>query len=124
MSHGDTITGRPPASKVLAHDARLPVAAMIVERGLYGCQFHPEWSTRPRAWRSSRTFSTRAATASRPGPMSSVIEDSVATSRPGGQREDNLRASRRRRLGRGRGAVHKALGDQLTCVFVDTGCCA
>jgi GMP synthase (glutamine-hydrolysing) len=123
MSHGDTITMAPAGFKVLAHTPVSPVAAMeSVERGLYGLQFHPEVVHTPAGMEILKNFLYKGCDCLPTWTMSSVIEDSVADIRARVGKEKII-------CGLSGGVdsavaavlVHKALGDQLTCVFVDTG---
>ena len=123
MSHGDTITRAPAGFKVLAHTPVSPVAAMeSVERGLYGLQFHPEVVHTPAGMEILKNFLYKGCDCLPTWTMSSVIEDSVADIRARVGKEKII-------CGLSGGVdsavaavlVHKALGDQLTCVFVDTG---
>ncbi|HEY5493750.1 MAG TPA: glutamine-hydrolyzing GMP synthase [Candidatus Anoxymicrobiaceae bacterium] len=123
MSHGDTITTAPSGFKTLAHTAVSPVAAMeSVERGLFGVQFHPEVVHTPAGMEILKNFLYKGCDCLPTWTMSSVIEDSVADIRARVGKEKII-------CGLSGGVdsavaavlVHKALGDQLTCVFVDTG---
>lgn len=123
MSHGDTVTAGPPAFKVTAHTAVSPVAAMeSAERGLYGVQFHPEVVHTPSGMEILKNFLYHACDCLPTWTMSSIIEDSVADIREKVGAEKII-------CGLSGGVdssvaavlVHKAVGDQLTCVFVDTG---
>lgn len=123
MSHGDTVTAAPSGFKVLAHTAISPVAAMeSAERRLFGVQFHPEVVHTPAGMEILKNFLYHGCDCLPTWTMSSVIEDSVA----------NIRArvgSEKIICGLSGGVdssvaavlVHKAVGEQLTCVFVDTG---
>jgi GMP synthase (glutamine-hydrolysing) len=123
MNHGDKITAMPPGFAVVATSEHSPYAVIADEtRKLYGIQFHPEVVHTPRGAEMYRNF---------------VID--IAGIKP----EWNMHAFReaeikkiRAQVGRGRvicglsGGVdssvaavliHEAIGDQLTCIFVDTG---
>jgi GMP synthase (glutamine-hydrolysing) len=123
MSHGDKVTSAPTGFKVTAHTAASPVAAMeSVEKGLYGVQFHPEVVHTPAGMDILKNFLYRACDCLPTWTMSSIIEDSVADirERVGGEKiicglSGGVDSSVAAVL------VHKALGDQLTCVFVDHG---
>ena len=123
MSHGDSVTALPEGFAPLAHSDRNPVAA-IADRGrrLYGLQFHPEVSHTP--W-GIEVLSNSLYEVCRCEPtwtMTSFIDRSIG--------------SIRERVGDGRALcalsggvdsataaalVHRAIADQLTCVFVDHG---
>ncbi len=123
MSHGDKVTSAPPGFRVTARTAASPVAAMeSPDQGLYGVQFHPEVVHTPAGMDILKNFLYKACDCLPTWTMSSIIEDSVADikERVGGEKiicglsggVDSAVAAV---------LVHKALGDQLTCVFVDHG---
>ena len=123
MSHGDTVTTAPPGFKTTAHSKVSPVAAMEnPERGFYGVQFHPEVVHTPAGMEILKNFLYHGCDCLPTWTMSSVIEDSVADIRERVGDEEII-------CGLSGGVdsavaavlVHKAVGDQLTCVFVDTG---
>jgi GMP synthase (glutamine-hydrolysing) len=123
MSHGDKVTSAPSGFKVTAHTEASPVAAMEAPgRGLYGVQFHPEVVHTPSGMDILKNFLYKACDCLPTWTMSSIIEDSVADikERVGGEKiicglSGGVDSSVAAVL------VHKALGDQLTCVFVDHG---
>ena len=122
MSHGDSVLRPPPGFTALGTTPNCPVAAMADERRrLYAVQFHPEVHHTPQGKRILENF-VGACGISRTWSMPSFIEDTV----------DAIRA----RVGGARvlcalsGGVdsavvavlaHRAIGDQLTCMFVDNG---
>ena len=122
MSHGDTCTVPPPGFTVTARTAATPVAAVeAAERGLYGVQFHPEVLHTQHGMEVLRRFLTAAGC--RPGwTMQSIIDEQVTRIREqvGGARAicglsggvDSAVAA---------ALVQRAIGAQLTCVFVDHG---
>ncbi len=123
MSHGDKITAIPPGFEVVATSEGSPYAAIADEgRRLYGVQFHPEVAHTPRGARILRNFTHRIAGLTGDWTMAAYRAEAVARIRE--------------QVGEGRvicglsGGVdssvaavliHEAIGDQLTCVFVDTG---
>ena len=123
MSHGDKITAIPPGFEVVATSDGSPFAAIADEgRRMYGVQFHPEVAHTPRGALILRNFTHRIAGLGGDWTMASFRQEMVA----------KIRAQ----VGRGRvicglsGGVdssvaavliHEAIGEQLTCVFVDTG---
>jgi GMP synthase (glutamine-hydrolysing) len=123
MSHGDAITAAPKGFKVTSRTAESPVASMEAEdRGLYAVQFHPEVAHTPAGLDILKNFLYHACDCLPTWTMSSIIEDTVSDvrSRVGKEKiicglsggvDSSVAAA----------MVHKAVGDQLTCVFVDTG---
>ena len=123
MSHGDSVTAAPAGFKVTAKTASSPVAAMESPgAGLYAVQFHPEVVHTPLGMDIMKNFLYRACDILPTWTMSSIIEEAVAEIR---ERVGNEKII----CGLSGGVdsstaavlVHKAVGDQLTCVFVDTG---
>lgn len=123
MSHGDSITSLPEGFVALAHTDRNPIAAMADRgRGLYGLQFHPEVSHTPWGIEVLRNFLYTVCGCEPAWTMASFIERSVGGIRQqvGGGRAlcalsggvDSATAA---------ALVHRAIGDQLTCIFVDHG---
>jgi len=123
MSHGDRIETPPPGFEILARSANSPVAAMgNVERGLYGLQFHPEVVHTPQGREILRRFAVEICGCTPDWTPAAFIERAVGA----------IRAQ----VGTGRVVcglsggvdsavtatlVHRAVGDQLTCIFVNTG---
>jgi GMP synthase (glutamine-hydrolysing) len=123
MSHGDSIVVAPTGFAVTATTPGTPVAALEDrDRGVYGVQFHPEVVHTERGQEVLKAFLFDVC-GCRPGwTNTSIIEQTV----------DDVRArvgAERVLCGLSGGVdsavaaalVHKAVGDQLTCVFVDTG---
>ena len=123
MSHFDTITRPPTGAVVTASTGDTPAAAFEAPaRGVFGVQFHPEVVHTPHGQDMLKRFLYEACDCSPTWTMTSIIESSV----------DAIRAqvgSARVLCGLSGGVdsavaaalVHKAVGPQLTCVFVDTG---
>jgi GMP synthase (glutamine-hydrolysing) len=123
MSHRDTVFSPPPGFVALASSTASPVAAFeSVERGIYGIQFHPEVVHTPYGQQVLTNFLTDVCGCERTWSPTSVIEDQIQA----------IRAQ----VGDGRAIcglsggvdssvaallVHRAIGDRLTCVFVDHG---
>ncbi len=123
MSHGDSVTVLPSGFVALAHSDRNPVAAMADRtRRLYGLQFHPEVSHTPWGIEVLRNFLYEVCRCEPTWTMTSFIDRSV-----GGIREEVSRGRAICALSGGvdsataAALVHRAIGDQLTCVFVDHG---
>ncbi|MEX2153374.1 MAG: glutamine-hydrolyzing GMP synthase [Gemmatimonadaceae bacterium] len=123
MSHGDHVDRPPPGYRVTACSSTVPIAAMRHEkRPIFGVQFHPEVAHTPRGGEliSNFLFNVCKATADwTPGAFienelneirQSVGETHVVCGLSGGV-DSSVAAA----------LVHRAIGDQLTCVFVDTG---
>ena len=123
MSHRDSVTAAPTGARVTASSETTPIAAFEdPERGLYGVQFHPEVVHTPQGQRILESFLYDVADVPPAWTPAAVIEEQV----------ERIRAqvgSERVICGLSGGVdsavaallVHKAVGDQLTCVFVDHG---
>jgi GMP synthase (glutamine-hydrolysing) len=123
MSHRDSVVAPPEGAEVTASTESTPIAAFEAhERGLYGVQFHPEVVHTPHGQEILKNFLYEVAQAPPSWTPAAVIEEQVA----------RIRAqvgSERVLCGLSGGVdsavaallVYKAVGDQLTCVFVDHG---
>jgi GMP synthase (glutamine-hydrolysing) len=123
MSHRDTVFSAPPGFTALASSTASPVAAFESSpRAVYGIQFHPEVVHTPYGQQVLTNFLEDVCGCERAWSASSVIEEQIA----------RIRAQ----VGEGRAIcglsggvdssvaallVHRAIGDRLTCVFVDHG---
>jgi GMP synthase (glutamine-hydrolysing) len=123
MSHRDTVFAPPPGFTALAASTESPVAAFeSVPRDVYGIQFHPEVVHTPYGNQVLTNFLGDVCACERTWSATSVIEDQI----------ERIRAQ----VGDGRAIcglsggvdssvaallVHRAIGDRLTCVFVDHG---
>ena len=123
MSHGDRVTALPPGFSAIAASDNAPIAAMADEsRGFYALQFHPEVTHTLRGGEILRRFVREIAGCSASWSTGNIIEDSVARVRAEVGSEGVL-------LGLSGGVdssvlaalLHRAIGAQLTCVFVDHG---
>jgi GMP synthase (glutamine-hydrolysing) len=123
MSHGDAVTTAPGGFRVTAKTESTPIAAMEnTERGLYGVQFHPEVSHTPHGMEVMKRFLYDVCDVLPDWTPTNIIQDQVARIRAQVVRAQVLCA-----LSGGVDSsvaallVHRAVGDQLTCVFVDHG---
>ena len=123
MSHGDHVAAAPPGFVVTARTDRIPVAAMADEtRQWYGVQFHPEVTHTKQGNALLRRFVTDICSCATLWTAANIIEDQVARVRAQVGDDKVL-------LGLSGGVdssvvaalLHRAIGDRLTCVFVDTG---
>jgi GMP synthase (glutamine-hydrolysing) len=123
MSHRDTVYEPPPGFTALARSTESPVAAIEdVERGIYGIQFHPEVVHTPYGQQVLTTFLEDICGCERTWSPESIIDEQIARIREqvgdgriicglSGGVDSSVAAL----------LVHRAVGDQLTCVFVDHG---
>jgi GMP synthase (glutamine-hydrolysing) len=123
MSHRDTVFEPPPGFTALASSTGSPVAAVEdTERKIYGIQFHPEVVHTPYGQQILTRFLTEIAGCERTWSAASIVEDQIARIRAqvgdgqvicglSGGVDSSVAAL----------LVHRAIGDQLTCVFVDHG---
>jgi GMP synthase (glutamine-hydrolysing) len=123
MSHGDSVDKLPADFEALACTESNPVTAIANAQGMVGLQFHPEVTHTPQGKEIIRNFLYRICGCEPTGTTGSVIEETVEQIR---QRVGKERVI----CGLSGGVdsavtallVHRAVGNQLTCVFVDTGC--
>ncbi|MGD2051601.1 MAG: glutamine-hydrolyzing GMP synthase, partial [Acidimicrobiia bacterium] len=123
MSHGDTVIAAPEGFRVIAATADSPVAAMEDrERGFYGVQFHPEVRHTARGQEILKQFLTQACGARPTWTHVGIIEQSVTAIRAeAGEHRVICGLSGGVDSSVAAALVHKAIGDQLVCVFVDHG---
>jgi GMP synthase (glutamine-hydrolysing) len=123
MSHGDSVTELPPGFAALAHTDSSPVAAMADRsRRLYGLQFHPEVSHTPWGIEVLRNFLYGVCGCEPSWTMASFIDRSVAAIQEQvGEGRTLCALSGGVDSATAAALVHRAIGDQLTCIFVDHG---
>jgi GMP synthase (glutamine-hydrolysing) len=123
MSHRDAVVKQPPGFLVSATTAASPVAAMEdVDRNLFGVQFHPEVAHTTHGQEILKHFLYEACGARPSWTRISIIERAVAEVRAAvGEEKLICGLSGGVDSGVAAALVHKAVGDQLTCVFIDHG---
>jgi len=122
MSHGDHVSELPPGFHSLASSGNSPVAAFTNDRGIFGIQFHPEVVHTPSGREVLRNFLYGVCHCDASWTAGSFIAEATESirARVGGGRVicalsggvDSAVAAT---------LVHRAVGDQLTCVFVNNG---
>ena len=123
MSHGDKITALPPGFKLMASTPSCPIAGMADEsRGYYGVQFHPEVTHTVQGRQLLERFVLGICSAKPDWVMRDHIAEAVAKIREQvGDEEVILGLSGGVDSSVAAALIHRAIGDQLTCVFVDHG---
>jgi GMP synthase (glutamine-hydrolysing) len=123
MSHGDRIEATPPGFKPIARTRNSPIAAMADEsRRIYAIQFHPEVNHTAHGKDILAHFVRGICGCDGAWTSVNIIDESVATIRAKvGKRQVICGLSGGVDSSVAAALVHKAVGDQLTCVFVDTG---
>lgn len=123
MSHGDKVVRAPETFSVTASTPSCPVAAMSCpEKRFYGVQFHPEVTHTLQGMRILEHFVVGVCGAEKRWTPARIIEDQIARVRDQvGDRHVLLGLSGGVDSSVVAALLHKAIGDQLTCVFVDNG---
>ena len=123
MSHGDKVTELPPNFKVIASNDTTPIAAFADEaRKFYGVQFHPEVTHTKLGQAMLERFVLDICQAKPDRIMGDYIQEAVAKIKAQvGDEEVILGLSGGVDSSVAAALIHRAIGDQLTCVFVDHG---
>jgi GMP synthase (glutamine-hydrolysing) len=123
MSHGDKVNVVPPGFKVIASNAATPIAGMADEtRKLYGVQFHPEVTHTLQGKAIIERFVREICGLAGDWKMPDYIEEAVGRIRSEvGKDEVVLGLSGGVDSSVAAALIHRAIGRQLTCVFVDNG---
>jgi len=122
MSHGDQIEEMPPGFNALAYTETSPFAVMGNDKGVFGLQFHPEVAHTPQGKTILKNFAYRICGCPGNWTMSSFIRDSLikikeqvgtgkVISALSGGVDSTVVAT----------LIHQAIGNQLTCIFVNNG---
>ncbi|HSA71603.1 MAG TPA: glutamine-hydrolyzing GMP synthase [Burkholderiales bacterium] len=123
MSHGDKVTAMPPGFKLMASSDACPIAAMAdEERRFYAVQFHPEVTHTRQGTKLLHRFVREICGARGDWTMPEYVSEAVSQIKSLVKNEEVI-------LGLSGGVdssvaaalIHKAIGKQLTCVFVDHG---
>ena len=123
MSHGDKVTELPPGFALMASTPSCPIAGMADEaRRFYGVQFHPEVTHTVQGRALLERFALEICAARPDWVMQGHIEEAVQSiRRQVGSEEVILGLSGGVDSSVAAALIHRAIGDQLTCVFVDHG---
>ena len=123
MSHGDKVVDMPPGFSVMASTPSCPIAGMADEtRGYYALQFHPEVTHTVQGAAMLRRFVLDICGTSPDWIMGDYVSEAVARiSEQVGDQEVILGLSGGVDSSVAAALIHRAIGDQLTCVFVDHG---
>ncbi len=122
MSHGDRIEKLPPGFKALAYTENSPVAVMGNDNGIFGLQFHPEVVHTPYGLNILKNFAYNICGCQGKWTMGNFVAESLARIKQqvgegkvinalSGGVDSSVVAS----------LIHKAIGNQLTCIFVNNG---
>jgi GMP synthase (glutamine-hydrolysing) len=122
MSHGDNTEEMPPGFRALAYTENSPIAVMGNEEGVFGLQFHPEVAHTPDGKTILKNFVYRVCGCQGNWTMGSFINESISKIK---EQVDKGRVVSALSGGVDSAVVatliHQAIGDQLTCIFVNNG---
>jgi len=122
MSHGDRIEEMPPGFTALAYTENSPIAVIGNRDGIYGLQFHPEVAHTPQGKAILKNFAIEICGCKGNWTMGNFINESISRIK--------------KQIGKGKvinalsggvdsavvaTLIHRAVGNQLTCIFVDNG---
>lgn len=122
MSHGDRIAEMPPGFSAMAHTENSPVAVMGNKKGLFGLQFHPEVAHTPEGKTILKNFIYRICGCKGNWTMGNFVTENIAKIKE--------QVGKGKVIGALSGGVdsavvatiiHRAIGNQLTCIFVNNG---
>ena len=123
MSHGDKVTSLPAGFKIIASNQSTPIAGIAnEEKNIYGFQFHPEVTHTPQGSKIIKRFVIEICQSEASWNMPDYVETAVKNIKEIVGKDDVI-------LGLSGGVdssvaamlIHRAIGDQLTCIFVDNG---
>jgi GMP synthase (glutamine-hydrolysing) len=124
MSHGDHLTALPPGFIALAKSDNAPLAAMAnLERRMFGIQFHPEVAHTPRGREIIESFLFDVAGLNGDWTSERFVDETVETIRARVAPDEAVICGLSGGVDSTVAAelTHRAIGDQLTCIFVDNG---
>jgi GMP synthase (glutamine-hydrolysing) len=123
MSHGDKVTEIPDGFELMASTASCPIAGIFnAEKNLYGIQFHPEVTHTLQGNRIFEHFVMQLCECEMLWTAANIVEDAIETVRAKvGDNKVLLGLSGGVDSSVVAALLHRAIGDQLTCVFVDNG---
>jgi GMP synthase (glutamine-hydrolysing) len=122
MSHGDSIDQMPPGFKAIAHTENTPLAAISNGKNLYGIQFHPEVIHTPQGKEIIRNFALNICKCKGNWTIGNYIDESIAAIKAqvgGGKVISALSGGVDSAVVAS--LIHKAIGNQLTCIYVNNG---